>query len=61
MEYAIVEAASAAELQQKVTERMNDGWMPAGGVAVAETPGGPTYCQAVVWLPDDDEDIEEGA
>ena len=56
MEYAIVEAASAAELQDKVDARLAAGWVPTGGVAVCYYGNGGWYfCQAVVRPPADEE------
>ncbi len=56
MEYAIVEAAAASELQDKVAARLAAGWVPAGGVAVCHHGnGGWHFCQAVVRPPADDE------
>ncbi len=52
MEYAIVEAGSAFELQQKVDDRIAAGWVPSGGVAVCYYGNGGWYfCQAVVRPP----------
>ncbi len=57
MEYTLVEAGTAADLQQSVTSRLADGWVPVGGVAVCYFGNGGWYfCQAMVLMPDDAEE-----
>lgn len=43
MEYVIVEATSAGELQSKVAAMLRDGWEPQGGLSVA------TYAAGAWW------------
>jgi hypothetical protein len=43
MSYHVVEAGSAAELQQKVQELIDAGWEPQGGLSVA------TYAAGAWW------------
>jgi hypothetical protein len=43
MTYAIVEAQSAEDLQQKVQTLMDEGWEPQGGLSVG------TYAAGVWW------------
>jgi len=43
MTYHIVEAQSAAQLQEKVQELIDQGWQPQGGISVA------TYAAGTWW------------
>lgn len=55
-EYEVLTSAESADLSAKVTQRMAEGWRPAGGVSLAIAPasrGVPTYtyAQAMVLPP----------
>jgi hypothetical protein len=57
MQYCVVEANSASALEQEVQTRLDEGWEPLGGVAVATYAAGAWwYYQALVrserrWSP----------
>lgn len=38
MRYTIVQASDVAKLAQFVDQKMNEGWVPAGGIAVSYRP-----------------------
>lgn len=49
MQYVVIEAESAEELQSKVQEHIGLGWEPIGGLSVATTgPGNWWYYQAMI-------------
>jgi hypothetical protein len=50
MEYKVIEARAAQQLEQAVNEHIQEGWEPLGGVAVGFTDLANywTYCQAMV-------------
>lgn len=46
--YAILKASSIQGLARMVTDYIEYGWEPTGGVAVATEFGTPLFCQAMV-------------
>lgn len=51
MEYVVIEAQSADELQQKVQAQIEQGWEPLGGLAVATYGAGAWwYYQSMIRL-----------
>jgi hypothetical protein len=54
MEYKVIEAQNeASDLQEEVNRRIQEGWQPTGGVAVAYSPNSLTwwFYQAMIKLP----------
>jgi hypothetical protein len=52
MQYHLVEAQSAEDLERLVQEKINEGWEPQGGVAVATYGVGSWwYYQAMIFRP----------
>lgn len=54
--YEIVEDSNLMIFEKKVSQRLLDGWLPIGGVAVyTDSNNYPVYCQAML-KPEDNED-----
>ena len=50
LQYAVIEAENASELERKVAEHIDDGWYPFGGVSLSVDESGNCiwYAQAMV-------------
>ena len=48
--YQVLYAMSTRELEHLVTEYLQRGWMPCGGVFVEHSPGVPPKWHPAVWM-----------
>lgn len=50
MNYCILKAVNSEVLASQVNNAIKDGWVPQGGVIVAQHPGGLVWAQAISFL-----------
>lgn len=48
MEYEIVANSKPLALEKEVNARMNDGWLPQGGLSISDGDKVTIYCQAMI-------------
>jgi hypothetical protein len=55
LEYTIEYARGILQIEERVRYRLDDGWIPQGGVCLVENASGSTYVQAMVKYGDEDD------